>query len=125
MLLAHPCCRSSGRGAARQLPPGPRPLTQAHSLYPLQQHNCSWTFFKQHVPHTQHLLTPTHPPLLDTTQLDILLFFKQYLPHPQQPQLKYVGRRLVPRDTKVKVGAGFLLGFVNFWMGVLKWAGAR
>lgn len=41
------------------------------------------------------------PPLRAKT--DIMLFFKQYCPDGDHPVLKYAGRRLVPKDTKIKV----------------------
>ena len=34
---------------------------------------------------------------------DLMLFFKQFVPAQEHPALQYVGRRLVPKDTKVKV----------------------
>lgn len=43
-------------------------------------------------------------------QTDMMLFFKQYTPDPQHPTVKYAGRRLVPKDTKIKVrGAGHVV----------------
>jgi hypothetical protein len=36
-------------------------------------------------------------------KLDVMLFFKHYCPDVQPPSLHYVGRRLVPKDTKIKV----------------------
>lgn len=58
--------------------------------------------------HLQRVPQPTSPPPLPPThtsspQVDLLLFFKQYSPDPQHPRLSYAGRRLVPRDAKVKV----------------------
>ena len=46
-------------------------------------------------------------------QVDMLLFFKQFLPDPEQPRLRYAGRRLVPKDTKVKVRGSLL--FLGGW----------
>jgi hypothetical protein len=43
------------------------------------------------------------PPFKPKT--DVLLFFKHYVPDGPQPGLKYAGRRLVHKETKVKVGA--------------------
>jgi hypothetical protein len=43
------------------------------------------------------------PPL--RPKLDMLLFFKQYSPDAEPPSLRYAGRQLVPKDTKIKVGA--------------------
>lgn len=41
------------------------------------------------------------PPL--RPKVDIMLFFKQYIPDKEHPVLKYAGRRVVPKDSKVKV----------------------
>jgi hypothetical protein len=38
---------------------------------------------------------------------DILLFFKQFCPDKQHPTLQYAGRRLVPKDSKIRVGGGW------------------
>jgi hypothetical protein len=35
---------------------------------------------------------------------DILLFFKRFCPDKEHPTLQYAGRRLVPKDSKIKVG---------------------
>jgi len=42
------------------------------------------------------------PPIRAKT--DMMLFFKQYCPDPDHPTLKYAGRRVVPKDSKIKVG---------------------
>ena len=44
------------------------------------------------------------PPL--RPKLDMMLFFKQYIPDKEHTQLRYAGRKLLPKDTKVKVRAG-------------------
>lgn len=51
------------------------------------------------------LETPLSPGSILTTlrpKLDVMLFFKHYCPDVQPPALQYVGRRLVPKDTKIK-----------------------
>lgn len=48
------------------------------------------------------------PPIRPKT--DIMLFFKHYMPSKEHPTLEYVGRRLVPKDSKVKVRAVCCMG---------------
>lgn len=59
------------------------------------------------------LETPV-PPAVDLPPIrpksDIMLFFKHYTPSREHPGLKYAGRWLVPKDSKVKVrGKGVAL----------------